>query len=353
MAERGKEELGQEIPPPASDPIFIVGMNGSGTTLVLNSLGRQSTLYGFPGESQIIPRFILKLHRYGSLLDDANYLALWTDIRTSYPFRRYNNGAPVPLPSGWQSHPRTLAAVFDGVFGYFARAQGKSRWCEKTPMNALHIERLAATFPRSRFIHVIRDGRDCAVSLKRRMKYVPELTMYRWKRVVREARRQGTLIGDRYLELRYEEVTAEPEHWFQQVCAFIEVSFEEGIVSPPQDGTARRNPTYHIIKKGPIVHDGLRWPSELSPDEIASLDRIGGHLLIELGYEAGDDANDLDPSRYARAKMALLGYGGEAIRGAKRLMGNVQLPIRARVQSLVGRGWTQIRWWITNRRSAS
>lgn len=319
--------------------------------MLLHSLSRHSGLFGFPGESQIIPRFMRKLSSYGSLVDDRNYLALWNDVRKAYPFRRYNDGHPVPLPQDWHDRERTLAAVFDGVFGYFAAGQGKTRWCEKTPMHALHIERLASTFPQARFIHVIRDGRDCAVSLKRRMKYAPELTIYRWKRVVREARTQGARIGDRYLELRYEALTADPEHWFRLVCEFIGEPFEEQIAMPPETG--RHNPNYHIVKRGPIVHDGLRWPKVFSAAEVAKLDHIGGQLLRDLGYAVGDNADDFDPSRYARAKMALLGYGGEAIRGVKRLMGYGQLPMHERLRTLIGRGWTQIRWWITNRRSAS
>jgi hypothetical protein len=333
------------------DPVFIVGMNGSGTTLLLHSLARHSKIYGFPGESQIIPRFIRKLPSYGNLAMDANYLSLWNDIRTAYPFRRYNDGAAVPLPKDWRNLERSLATVFDGVFSYFAEAQGKDRWCEKTPMHAVHIEALATTFPSPKVLHVIRDGRDCAISLKRRMRYEPELTIYRWKRVVRNAREQGSRIGNRYMELRYEDVTAEPAACLRAVCEFIGEAFENQVASPESDRDVV-NRDYHIVKRGPIVNDGLRWPTDLSAAEITRLDHIGGVLLHELGYPVGPSAGDAVPSRADRAKMALAGYGGEAIRGIKRLLGNSQVPILDRVRTLAGRGWTQVRWWITNRRAA-
>lgn len=62
-------------------PVFVTGMNGSGTTLVLRILDRHPNLYAFPGETKIMPHFILTLNRYGDLNVDDNFLRLWNDIR--------------------------------------------------------------------------------------------------------------------------------------------------------------------------------------------------------------------------------------------------------------------------------
>ena len=179
----------------ATGPVFIVGMNGSGTTMLLHSLGNHPDLYGFKRETRVLPYFIAHLHRYGNLDDDDNCLRLMRDIYALRAFRQQNGGHPVPLPEDWATMPRDLASIVDTAFRYFAMKEHKNRWADKTPMHALHITELARLFPPARFVHVIRDGRDSAASFHRRWHRTPEVTIHRWKTVVREARRQG--MGDR------------------------------------------------------------------------------------------------------------------------------------------------------------
>ncbi|MGH8607377.1 MAG: sulfotransferase, partial [Gammaproteobacteria bacterium] len=58
----------------ATGPVFLVGMNGSGTTMLLHSLGNHPDLYGCKRETRVLPHFIAHLHRYGTLGDDDNFL---------------------------------------------------------------------------------------------------------------------------------------------------------------------------------------------------------------------------------------------------------------------------------------
>ena len=56
-----------------------------------------------------------------------------------------------------------MRAFFDA----YADAQGKPRWGDKTPAYMLAVQRIGRTLPESRFIHLIRDGRDVALSQTR------------------------------------------------------------------------------------------------------------------------------------------------------------------------------------------
>ena len=152
----------------ATGPVFLVGMNGSGTTMLLHSLGNHPDLYGCKRETRVLPYFIAHLHRYGTLGDDGNFLRLMRDIYALRAFRQLNGGHPVPLPEDWATMPRDLASIVDTAFRYFAVREHKKRWADKTPMHALHITALARLFPSARFVHVIRDGRDSAASFHRR-----------------------------------------------------------------------------------------------------------------------------------------------------------------------------------------
>ncbi len=309
-----------------AEPVFVVGMNGSGTTMLLDSLGRHRALYAFPQETRLIPHLYARRAQFGDLQDDGSFLRLWDEVRRLMVFRHANGGVEVPLPEDWADYPRDLSAVLDGVFRHFAARQQKSRWCEKSPQHAQHLQALAALFPRARFVHIIRDGRDCAASFHRRWKRTPELTMHRWKRVVREARRQGAAVGhDRYLELTYEAFTSEPELWLRRVCAFLGLEFDAAVLQSAQPWTETASegaagPTGFLANSG-------KWRHYFSAGRLARLERIGGSTLQALGYETGHPEADRDLGNLERrlyaVKDVLYQYAREI---ALKLGGRIERP---------------------------
>ena len=54
-----------------AEQIFIVGMNGSGTTMLLDCLANHSMLFGFPGETKVLPSFLERESQYGDLADEG------------------------------------------------------------------------------------------------------------------------------------------------------------------------------------------------------------------------------------------------------------------------------------------
>ena len=155
-------------------------MSGSGTTMLLDCLGFHSQLYGFPFETKLIPYIAKRLHTFGDLNNDDNFFRLWKAVGRFPGFREvHSDYMPPSIPENWREFLRTLPAVLDAYFRYFAQKEGKTRWCEKTPMYVQHLNLIADLFPGAKFLHIIRDGRDCAASLHRRWKSTPELTVFR------------------------------------------------------------------------------------------------------------------------------------------------------------------------------
>ena len=311
----------------ACEPVFVVGMNGSGTTMLLDCLGRHPGLYAFPKETRLIPYLMARQGSYGDLGVDANYRALWDDVRTLAVFRHVNGHAPVPLPEDWASHPRSLAGVLDAVFGYFAATEGKRPWCEKTPQHVQHLLALAELFPAARFVHVIRDGRDCAVSFHRRWKRQPELTVFRWKKVVTMGRAHGQRLGPgRYHEVRYEDLTATPEHSLRRICEFLGLPFNPAVLRSAQPylkahGEGRR--------RGGLQRNSGKWRSYFPPRTVEGLERIAGATLASCGYVTRHPDGDLDVSGWRRRYWSVLEsvreYGNEIRR---KLNGEIARPWR-------------------------
>jgi len=319
-------------------PVFVVGMNGSGTTMLLDCLDNHPDLFGFRRETRVIPYFIGKLDSYGELAVDENFARLWDDFRSIPDFVQVNGGEPPPKPREWRSAPRTFAAVVDGTFMYFAGQAGKARWCEKTPMHALHIGKLAILFPGAKFLHIIRDGRSCAASFHRRWGHTPEFTVYRWKNVVREARRQGGAIDDRYFELRYEDLVQDAEFWMKKICIFLGVPYNESVLLP-----SRKRPVttgsadLQIVAKAPV------WQSYFSARRLRRLEGICGLELTRHRYEPQFTAGDRDPGPMRRKYWLYADYlrlglsdlrgvlAGKSAMSLKDLYGKVKGSIQQRV----------------------
>jgi hypothetical protein len=308
------------------EPVFVVGMNGSGTTMLLDCLGRHPELYGFPQETRLIPYLMSREASYGDLSVDENFHRLWDEVRSLPAFREINGNAPVPLPDDWRRGRRDLASILDTVFRYFGAHQGKQRWVEKTPQHVQHITSLAAMFPGARFLHVIRDGRDCAASFHRRWYRRPELTIFRWKKVVAMGSTQGAEIGSsRYLEVRYEDLTARPEPALRAICRFLAVPFDPAVLESDQP---------YLVADPSEDARGLRpnsgkWERYFSPRTRDRLERIAGRQLARCGYHTSRADSDMDiPSwqrRYWAATEVLRPYGREIWR---KLTGELERPWR-------------------------
>jgi hypothetical protein len=197
------------------------------------------------------------------------------------------------LPHNWLDMPRTVAGLFDGIFGSLAARQGKRRWCEKTPDHVQHISTLSAVFPHASFVHMIRDGREVASSISRRQLRHPELVIFRWKKLVEEGRSAGNRLGDRYLEVRYEDLTADPRTQMQRLCDFLNVEFIDQVLQSrlPQNPNRKHLPKGEL---GEISANPVKWPRYFDLATVHRLEEIAGRMLHDLGYEVetarGDDA---------------------------------------------------------------
>jgi hypothetical protein len=269
-------------------------MNGSGTTMLLDHLSSHSLLFGFPSETKSLPFFIEHQVEYGDLTDDRKFLKLWNDMKESVVGRVAPGPERIPTPENWREVPRTAASVFNQILLLFAGAKGKHIWCEKTPMHVHHLCLLAAEFPNAKFVHIVRDGRDCAASFHRRWKFNPVRTVYRWKRAVRAGRAQGQLLGSRYHEVRYEQVTETPEMAFRDICAFLGIAFEAAVLS-----AARSRPEMTGSSAQTVAPNQRRAAQYFGAADLARIEGVAGRYLTELGYVCRNPAGDSDPAPWA------------------------------------------------------
>lgn len=264
--------------------------------MLLDHLDSHPQLYGFPLETKILPHYLDRARVQTDLCDDDVFLALFEEMAQSYTFLAVNGGCPVPLPQSWRNLSRTPAAIFDSIMKYFAARESKSRWCEKSPLHVQYISLLSAAFPDAKFIHVIRDGRDCAASFHRRWRYTPQSTIYRWKRSVTEGRQQAsTLPTGRYLEVFYEQLTTSPSQQLKDICRFLKVDFMDSMLQANRDTTR-----VHGLAELEIVANSGKFRSYFSRGDLDDLERIAGSTLALFGYSTDRPTASVDPPAIRR-----------------------------------------------------
>src|SRR5439155_11045550 len=123
--------------------------------------------------------------------------------------------------------------VARAFYGLYADREGKPRWGDKTPQYLKAMGDIEKLLPEAHFVHLIRDGRDAALSRADRVLKDPPPQVRvarRWKRRVLRARRDGRQLHH-YLEARYEDLVTDPEPTLRRVCEFVELDYDPAMLS--------------------------------------------------------------------------------------------------------------------------
>jgi hypothetical protein len=210
-------------------------------------------------------------------------------------------------------HPgATTADGIAAIFAAYAAARGKRRWGDKTPMYMSRLGLLERLFPQARYVHVVRDGRDAARSfLEMPGGLVTESWAHprdvagfacQWRTEVRAARALGRRLGpERYHELRYEELAADPGRALRAVAGFAGLEFDPAMLAYPGTLDLAAKPHQARLAEPPTA--GVRdWRAEMAPADVAAFEAVAGDTLADCGYDAADPA---PPAAAARARLAL------------------------------------------------
>ena len=169
-------------------PIFIVGMNGSGTTMLADCLNQHPMIYIPKYESKIIPFYWKNRAAYGNLNNYKNFQALLDDFSSAYFVMKLNNNRPINVTYNFDRlQEKSISTAIDMVFSHFGQSEGKIFWGDHSPKYATCLPILIKLFPNAKIIHIIRDGRDCVLSFKRRFHQNIYRGIYQWKKNVQKA----------------------------------------------------------------------------------------------------------------------------------------------------------------------
>jgi hypothetical protein len=308
-------------------PIFVVGCPRSGTGLVRDLL-RSHPRLSLPPESHFIPAY---RRAYGDPASDREARALGRRILELRRLRAWGVDLEPAAFDGCRSFADVVARVYDA----FARREGKPRWGDKTPHYVAEIPLLLELFPSARVVHVIRDGRDVALSWIR-APFGPG-TVYAaagaWTRYVSAGRRHH---GDaRYGEVRYEDLLRDPRATMAVLCEFVGEEPTEEVLRP--DLGARRlwglsrdpGPWQTLAAHEEIVRDNHgKWRAAMTVADRTVFESVADELTAELGYPVEGLGRPLRPAEHARLRAGGAWRMGLRVIGSPRRVAGTVLDHR-------------------------
>lgn len=298
--------------------LFVVGAPRSGTTWLHHMLMSHPDVAGLEAE-----------------LTTFTYLGQWNSLYRTEKLHmdqgHWKQGAPL-LYTEEEFAQGLHAMACDAYNRVLARKPHASHILDKHPGYARHLPLINKLFPNSKIIHIIRDGREVAVSMmsaKRRLGFgAGEIrgATAEWVRNIRMARAASSLFGNgRYMEVRYEELRERTEARLRDIFRFAGIDV-------PDDQIGRLAAANDIrvkqVSSGDKELNALRdrpgaiWKTKLSLEERWIMDRMAGDLLLDLCYaQPGWWATKrLDPLRMGlyRAKRRILNTVGSALHAWKK-----------------------------------
>ncbi len=263
-------------------PVFVVGAPRSGTTFLTRLLNQYFDVH-VARDGGTILRFHSLTAPDHRIPDRKTLETVVNALFSDYFFKKRF------LERGLTLTPEEVLAQFSGqtyadlihfIMMEMARQHGKRRWGNKRPSYALHITELAQIFPEARFLHIVRDGRDVAYSMRRAKSSAFERNWYfaikDWAHHVTVARNQGQQLPDgRYLEIFYEALMQDPVQVMQQIIPFLGDTNENESRLERYETEIRQ-----LIKPGNFE----KWKREIPPSAIRIMERAAGPTLQAFGY---------------------------------------------------------------------
>ncbi|MGH7833242.1 MAG: sulfotransferase family protein [Candidatus Binatia bacterium] len=284
--------------PPAP---FIVGVGRSGTTLLRLMLDSHPEMC-IPPETGFIPAATGRSRGAAGLRNEffqtVTQFVTWEDFNLS----------PEEFFAGLKKiEPFDTSEGIRAFYRLYTRRFGKPRWGDKTPAYCLQMREIESVLPEARFIHIIRDGRDVALSV-RPLWFAPGKDMTTlaldWQSRV-EQTRQSSRRCLHYIEVRYENLVADAKSELKRICVFLDLQYHarmlryfEGARARLDEVKTRYRPdgTILISKEDRLLNQRatsappdssrvFRWKREMTMEERREFEKAAGNLLETLGYD--------------------------------------------------------------------
>jgi hypothetical protein len=280
----------------STSPLFVVGCDRSGTTL-LRLMITNHPQFHILHETDFLRTLRDRSESYGDFTEPRQRWYFIRDLQLHQPTSETHTFAAFDLADHEaeralaEAAPVSFAGAAAALFRASAEKHDAPRWGDKTPKHVFDLSWLADAFPDAQFLHIIRDGRDVAASF-RKAGWEKDLRKgaRKWRTRVHAARDAGKALPPaRYREVYYEALVRSPEETLRDLCDWLGVSYTPSMLHFHRD-SASHLPDAHdeLYEETHNPVDASRaqaWTSSLTAREVADVEETAGEALRTFGYE--------------------------------------------------------------------
>jgi hypothetical protein len=270
-------------------PVFVLGCPRSGTTVLYHMLLSAGDFAVYRSESNV---FNLLAPRFGGMRSASDRRRLMRCWLRSLLFRVSGlDAAQIEAKINAECH--CAGDFLRIVMGEVARVQKVRRWADCTPEHLLYMEHIKRQIPDALFIHIIRDGRDVALSyIKQGWAHtlpwdgderLAFAGLY-WEWMVRKGREQGKSLGQDYQEVRFEELVANPHQTLSQLGKFVEHDLDYERIRRAGIGSVSQPNSSFAGESEESFNPVARWKTKLSSEQKTAFESLVGDFLRQLEY---------------------------------------------------------------------
>lgn len=302
----------------------MFGFDRSGTTLLSMMMGAHPLLAVPFSAAGMWFRYADELPKYGMLKSQIDIDRMLKDLLSEERISFWNVGLTLEdVRVGVE--PEKYGSVVASFHAAYAARVGKPHWGNIDIATLDRMDTVNDWFPDSRFIHIVRDGRDVALSHET-YPYGASNTLecaFEWRRRLEINLKMGSILGpSRYRVVRYEDLVLETEDALRGLCAFAGLPYSADMLEY-QRSVANRVPEqkrwlWPTLDKRPVKSNVFRWKSKLSKTKQIVFESNAGDMLDRLGYETSGEL----PKRvgaFLLEATQFLGRGGRFRRFSSKL----------------------------------
>lgn len=268
-------------------PVFVLGCPRSGTTVLYHMLLSAGNFALYRAESNV---FSVLQPRFGNLRSESNrreLLRYWLKSKLFEVSGLHASAIHDKILHECQSAGDFLRIVMEES----ARVQGVERWADCTPDHLLYMREIKREIPDALFVHIIRDGRDVALSYAKqgwaypfpwdRNQQVGVAGLY-WEWIVSKGRKVGRELGHNYYELHYEALVEKPRETLVALSDFVGQELDYDRIK--QVGIGSVSEPNSSFSSGRDFRPVGRWAEQMPQEQLAEIESLIGKVLNDLGY---------------------------------------------------------------------
>lgn len=280
-------------------PLFIVGLSRSGTKLIRDILNRNNGVLIPEIETQFIPEILtnknLTLGQLHKKIKKTEFVNRFPEVE--WPsLERLNKINTIDNETD----------LIETILKFYASEENNQTWDnqviwgDKTPSYLRHLDLLNRCYPHCKFIHIIRDPRDRALSVKNTW----GKSMYRatelWRKEIQESCKWRSR-KDCYMELKYEDLLVDTEDVLKKICSFLNVEYSSEMLQliRPSEKYGTNSKLLKIGKKDKSNYNFV------NPKRLKRIEEIAYPIMKNLGYNI-EYANRFRP--YSSLKMFIFKF---------------------------------------------